>query len=305
MRPIDTNPQLDPTTGIGTPDLEPKVVSSSTAPTPAVDQPMESPDPQTAAGKRVETDLETAYFKSELDRAQPHPGARVLYDNKKKPEPEKSGTAGEVAKATPVKLAGHSSDDLNQRVATEAANLVGKPVVGSGQCYDLADQVLKDAGAKSAPDYGKVTKSEKQDYQWGTKPIDPKDVKPGDVIQFRDHEITIHHVTKTTRTFPGGGKSVSTSGKDESHWRGQHTAIVLSKNADGSLNVVEQHVKDPSTDKLSETVRQNKVYTQDTVEKHAPKHRTEKGGVEVEEQTTDTITVSGTIWPYRPEEKGS
>ncbi|HVP52319.1 MAG TPA: hypothetical protein VMT05_09435 [Terriglobales bacterium] len=303
MRPIDTNTQLDSTAGIIIPDLKPGAVTPPTPATPAVDQQTESMDPKTATGKHVERDLETAYFKGELDKAQPHPDPGVLYDNKKKPG--KGGEAGEVAKTAPVKVAGHTSDDLNRRVATEAANMVGKPVVGSGQCYDLADQVLRDAGAKSAPNYGKVTKSEQQNYQWGTKPIDPKDVKPGDVVQFRDHEITIRHVTKTTKTLPGGGKSVSTSEKDESHWRGQHTGIVLSKNADGSLNVAEQHVKDPSTGKLSETVRQNKVYTEDTVEKHTPKHYTEKGGIEVEEQTTDTITVKGTIWPYRPEEQGS
>jgi len=37
--------------------------------------------------------------------------------------------------------------------------------VGRGECYDLADHALKHAGAKSAPDYGKINHD--GDYRWG------------------------------------------------------------------------------------------------------------------------------------------
>ncbi len=66
--------------------------------------------------------------------------------------------------------------------------------------------------------------------------------------------------------------------------------------------VAEQHVLDHDTGKLSHTVRQNTLYTQDVPAK-TKKTVTEKGGVTIEEETTVTISVKGTIWACRPEEK--
>jgi hypothetical protein len=49
---------------------------------------------------------------------------------------------------------------------------------GNGECFTLADDALKNAGAKSAADYGKVTPS--ADYVWGTA-VGASDVKVGDI----------------------------------------------------------------------------------------------------------------------------
>jgi hypothetical protein len=173
-------------------------------------------------------------------------------------------------------------------------------VVGSGECYDLADQVLRDAGAKSAPDFQKVTKSRDQDYKWGT-PIDPKDAKPGDILQFRDHQIVKEVVTKTTRTYPDGHSTQSVDKSSTPQHRGQHTSVVLSNDGDGKMTVAEQHVLDHDTGKLSSTVRKNDLYTKDTSWK-ATKTRMD-GNVQVKEETTVNVTVTGTIRAYRPQPK--
>jgi len=192
--------------------------------------------------------------------------------------------------------------DLNARVKAKAADLVGKPVVGTGECYDFADKVLRGSSAKSAPDFGKVTTSRKDNYKWGAPVDDLKDVKPGDVLQFRDHQIEIVTVKKVKKIFADGHSTKSGETDTQTLNRGQHTAVVLSNDGDGILTVAEQHVLDHNTGKLSKTVRQNKLYTQDVPAK-TKKTVTEKGGVTIEEETTVTITVTGTIWAYRPEEK--
>jgi len=209
-----------------------------------------------------------------------------------------SQNASPVDAAKNLRVAG-AGDDLNLDVRNDAAHLVGKPVVGDGECYDLADQVLRNSGAKSAPDFGKVTKSRDQDYKWGT-PTDLKDVKPGDILQFRNHEIQIQTVKKTTRTFPGGGSSVTKEENTVPLERGQHTAVVLSNDGDGTMRVVEQHVLDHRTGKLSTTVRENTLYTRE----FPPTTTTrtlQEGNVIIKEETTVIIIVTGIIYAYRPQ----
>ena len=214
--------------------------------------------------------------------------------------PSQNASPVDAAKNLRVADAG---DDLNLEVRNDAIHMVGKPVVGDGECYDLADRVLRSSGAKSAPDFGKVTKSRDQDYKWGT-PVDLKDVKPGDILQFRNHEINIHTVKKTTKTFPGGGSSVSKDENTVTLPRGQHTAIVLANDGDGTMSLAEQHVIDHATGKLSTTIRKNTLYTKDVPPTTTTRTRQE-GDATVKEETTVTITVSGTIWAYRPQAKGT
>ena len=125
-------------------------------------------------------------------------------------------------------------------VRAAAGHLVGQKVVGTGECYDLADAVLRDAGAKSAPDFGKVTKSRDQDYKWGTK-IDLKDAKPGDILQFRNHQVVVSVVKKTTKTYPDGHSATTIDKNSTPYKRGQHTSIVLSNDGSGQMSVAEQH----------------------------------------------------------------
>lgn len=56
--------------------------------------------------------------------------------------------------------------------------------VGDGQCFALADQALRNAGAKSAANFGTVVPE--ADYVWGTQ-VNLSDVWPGDIIQLRDY----------------------------------------------------------------------------------------------------------------------
>src|SRR5262245_53388598 len=89
--------------------------------------------------------------------------------------------------------------------------------VGDGQCFSLADKALRKADAMSAADFGKLGK--KTDYVWGD-PVDLSRVQPGDILQFRDFNIT---TTTDTKVFE--------KNQTKSIWlertakRGHHTAI--------------------------------------------------------------------------------
>ena len=174
--------------------------------------------------------------------------------------------------------------------------MVGQRVVGDGECFAMIDSLLTGSGAKTAHDFGRVTTD--ANYEWGT-PIELSDAKAGDMLQFRNHEITIVTQKTTKRSSP---KSTVIGGAvTETKKRGHHSATVLSNERNGVFTVAEQHVKDPATQQLSHTIRQNTLYTQDVPAKATVKRWTEKGGVEIEETTTVTITVKGTIWAYRPQ----
>ena len=249
-----------------------------------------------------------------------HVGGRIpgpLYDQKTKPQPAKGGTstqeAGEVP--PPPKIGDGTNDELSQKVADAARSMVGKPVVGpngenyskhpeDAQCFYMVDKVLKDAGAKSASDFDKITGRTDQNYRWSAVQIELKDAKPGDVIQFRNYVIDIHHDKKTTKT--GAQNSITKGGDDLPLKRPQHTAIVLANNGDGTLIVAEQHVldrdSDPKNPRISTTIRKNKLYTENVPARTTTDTR-EEGNVTTKEETTETITVTGKVWSYRPQAK--
>jgi hypothetical protein len=216
-----------------------------------------------------------------------------------KDDPGKGKTATQSSKATPPDQADGTSDALNERVAKAAEGYVGKPVVGSGECYDAAVAIAKAAGAKSAADFDKITGSRDQDYRWG-KPITLDQVKRGDQLQFRNHKIVI----ETTITVTKGGKVIEKRPKPsiETYSRvPQHSATVIAVNPDGSFTVVEQHVLNRATGNLSDTVKgDNRVYTKNTTLQER-KTRTEND-VEIVTTIEKKITVTGKIMPYRPQE---
>ena len=192
----------------------------------------------------------------------------------------------------------NDSDALNTTVKDNADAYVDQPVVGDGECYALIDTVLGESSAKSAPDFTKpITKH--GDYKWG-RPVNLREVKPGDILQFRNHTYTIHRVTITKQTYPDGSSTTETKTEDESHRRPHHSAIVSAVNSDGTLSIIEQHVKDPDTGKLSDVVRQNTLYVSSGVTK-LPKEVTNDGMSQIEVEQTVTVRVSGTIWVYRPQ----
>ena len=53
---------------------------------------------------------------------------------------------------------------INQEVLAFASSKIGQ-TVGRGECVDLADQALRNAGALSYGDYGEITPD--GDYEWG------------------------------------------------------------------------------------------------------------------------------------------
>jgi hypothetical protein len=185
---------------------------------------------------------------------------------------------------------------LNQKVLTWAQGRLGKKV-GKGECWDLGEQALQQAGAQTSNDLGPVT--DDADYVWGDA-IALKDIQPGDILQIRDHVI----VTTTTEdyTFKDGSGREQTSETKAS--RGHHTAIVNGQpDANGAVRTLEQHVK-PKGD----IVQQLRLHTRDVpkvVTKVYEKRRnpnTKKDEM-VEITKTTTVEVTGTIWAYRPKPK--
>jgi hypothetical protein len=184
----------------------------------------------------------------------------------------------------------------NQKVVVWVRGNLGKRV-GRGECWDLGERALKQAGAQTSNDLGPV--GDDEDYIWGDS-IDLKDVEPGDILQFRDHVVTT--TTETAYTFSDGTDVGDTT--EVSAQRGHHTAIVNGKlDADGAVKTLEQHVKP-----LGGVVQNKKLYTQDVppvVTKAFEKRTnpTTKKVETVEVTKTVTITVTGTIWAYRPKPK--
>src|SRR5512144_522518 len=116
---------------------------------------------------------------------------------------------------------------LAQKIIAFARGKIGQRFA-SGECFDLVDQALQNAGAKTASDFGPVTKN--ADYVWGTA-VSLADVQPGDVIQFRDYRYdrTIDTESATDTDFQE---------------RPHHTAIVETVDGDGALTVLEQNAPD-------------------------------------------------------------
>lgn len=180
---------------------------------------------------------------------------------------------------------------LNQKVLIWARGRMGQQV-GRGECWDLADQALSKSGANSS-----TTTGADDDYVWGDE-IGIGDVIPGDVLQFRDYEVTT--TVETTATFDDGSEVTDTSEKVAE--RGHHTAIVDHIVDTDRLSILEQHVKPlgkkvqkhdlPTRDSAPKTVKTRKKYK-------APDGTMKLATVSV----TTTVTVSGTVKAYRPRAK--
>lgn len=167
--------------------------------------------------------------------------------------------------------------------------------VGTGECFDLVDRALKNAGARTASDYGTITAD--ADYEWGSE-VQLLSAQPGDILQFRNHEIVVKTVITTLEKDARGGWKERTNTKTRTFKRGHHTAIIKTNNGGGVLTVYEQHVKP-----LGAVVQENRLYitnsSMSAPTKVLTKH-TKGGPVNVEVRETTTVSVSGTIWVYRP-----
>lgn len=159
--------------------------------------------------------------------------------------------------------------------------------VGAGECWDLAEQALKEAGAKTSRDLTPDL-NENSDYIWGRQ-VRTSDVKPGDIIQFRNY-----HWTRKTRTdIEGSDGSSSWSEKSQSQDRPHHTAVVVAVNGDGSVKVVEQNVE-------GRRFAHSATLVLESGKKPAQTEEKKKGNKTEKKQTSVEDEVTGTVWIYRP-----
>ncbi len=186
---------------------------------------------------------------------------------------------------------------LNQKVLLWAQGKLGKKV-GRGECWDLGESALKQAGAQTSNDLGPV--DEDSDYVWGDPVSDLKDAQPGDILQLRDHVIT----TTTEKTYKFSDGSEEETSEDVSVDRPHHTAIVSSTlGPDGALKTIEQNIKP-----LGKIVQNKKLHTRDVPEVRTKKFEKRKHPstgklASVEVITKVSVSVSGSIWAYRPMKK--
>jgi hypothetical protein len=157
--------------------------------------------------------------------------------------------------------------------------------VGDGECYALADEALKAAGAKSADSYGKITPT--ADYVWGKAETVSK-ARGGDIVQFKDYTVTVTVVTKISRADGSSEERIETETLSRPH----HTAVVSQTGSNGAVTVLEQNVNG------SRAVQANQL---EFVSHDDPPQTTSAGG------TTTTVIrkvkVTGTAKFYRPQAK--
>jgi hypothetical protein len=175
------------------------------------------------------------------------------------------GAIGLGAKGSSAKAAGAS---IGVSVVGYAVHRLGQ-VVPDGECFALADRALRNAGAKSAAAFGPVVPD--GDYVWGSE-VSQANLRPGDIIQFRDYTCRIVTVTETA----------SEERTDERvEERPHHTAIVEQMGEDGAVRVIEQNIPPGSP-----VVR---------ARLHFVDSQSARDG------RTTTVTVRGTFWFYRPQ----
>lgn len=141
--------------------------------------------------------------------------------------------------------------------------------VGNGECFTLVDRALRGAEARSAADYGTITPT--ADYVWGAS-VSVSELRPGDVIQFRDYSYERTIVTETAD---------ATDTQEDEQSRPHHTAIVASVDGDGAVTVWEQNSP------VGSAVRRVQLFF--------------SSGTTTRGNRTTTIRVRGTFWFYRPQ----
>lgn len=150
----------------------------------------------------------------------------------------------------------------NLRVVDFARQRMGS-MVGIGECWNLAEEALKSAGAKTSNDImGPKNVTANANYKWGTL-IQFMSLEEGDIIQFRNYKYTL----------------TNDDGSWETQERPHHTAIVAKIWYYGCVEVYEQNVAN------QRRVQQNTLYFE--------------GG----SADGVTVTRRGTTWFYRPIQK--
>ena len=162
-----------------------------------------------------------------------------------------------------------SSTSMADQIVAFARHRMGQRL-GDGECFALANQALRNAGAKSAGDFGTVVPD--ADYVWGAS-INLGSLQPGDVIQLRDYRYD--REVETTK--PDGSKSIVTDFKECPH----HTAIVERVGGHGAVTVLEQNMP-----RGAPVTRGLLFFT---------------SGTFTNGNQSTTIGLQGTFWFYRPQ----
>jgi len=165
---------------------------------------------------------------------------------------------------------------LNQKVLEFARAKLGQQV-GTGECWDLAEDAVTQSGGESSKTLtgvtGKAFKS--ADYKWGTE-VKLDTAQPGDVLQFKGHSFD----EKTTQ---------SNGWTSESQTRGHHTAIVEKNLGDGRLIILEQHVRPAGSKQVSKKVQRREIFVKDGAIFNEP------------DGSTITVKTKGVVTAYRPQ----
>ncbi len=183
---------------------------------------------------------------------------------------------------------------LNQRIVTWARNHLGRRVGRRGECWDLAEQALRNSGALTSRDLGEVGRD--SDYVWGTAK-ELSRVQAGDILQFRNWEVTT--VTETKIEWQDGAMTIDT--QTQTATSEHHTAIVgSSPDRNGVVATLDQNA--PPRGRV---VQNQSLHTRDvpqtTEVTHENRRHPDTGNMSPATITTKvTITTSGRIWAYAP-----
>jgi hypothetical protein len=142
-----------------------------------------------------------------------------------------------------------------------------------------------------------TTHGDDDDYVWGD-PIQLKDIRPGDVLQFRDFVIVTTTVTKVDHPDGSGGEGQHADPKIRPH----HSAIVDAILGPNRVKIIEQGVK-PGP-KIKANVIPLRSETQPARVTHED-YKDDNGRIHHGATYTRTVTieVTGKVWAYRPKAK--
>ena len=114
------------------------------------------------------------------------------------------------------------SDQQGKDIVTYLTGKIGDKI-DAGECWDAAENGIKQVGAKRPTD---------DLYVWGSVVLHA-DMKPGDILQFSQFTVKVEN--------EDGSWSENTFGAP------RHTAIVESINSDGSVNIIHQNYSNQRT----------------------------------------------------------
>ncbi|MET3497978.1 hypothetical protein [Variovorax boronicumulans] len=184
---------------------------------------------------------------------------------------------------------------FNAKVLQWASGQAGKQV-GAGECWDLANKALRQAGAGTSSDFGGTGADD--DYIWGDE-VALKDALPGDILQYRDYEMTTTSITDVTFADGSGWTD-----KEEPHvttvGHPHHTAILSRNPGDGAITVLEQNYMGNKDKVRSSAIRWKGSPAKKTTTRKMMKRADDGKMAMATVEVTVGVTVTGTLKAYTP-----